>query len=248
MTQDHINQDCRTKCLLAAAALAVLALILLMTIFGAGFLVALLIAVVAFFVLAYVLPGRCCCQEVAEIAPQLTPEPTPPPAPDAPVEPKPTAAAKSVPAAAAVEPATAAASTKPAAAKPAADKTVVKKAATKKPATKKTAPKAARDTGGDAPAGTKPEMLSAARAGGPDDLKMIKGVGPKLETLLHSMGFYHYDQIAGWSADEIAWVDQNLQGFKGRVSRDDWVAQAKLLASGGETEFSKRASKGGVYK
>ncbi|MEO0390778.1 MAG: endonuclease [Pseudomonadota bacterium] len=94
----------------------------------------------------------------------------------------------------------------------------------------------------------KPETLSAAREGGPDDLKMIKGVGPKLEGLLHSLGFYHFDQIANWQAAEVAWVDQNLQGFKGRVSRDNWVAQAKLLAAGGETEFSKKVEKGGVYE
>lgn len=90
-------------------------------------------------------------------------------------------------------------------------------------------------------AGRKPATLAQARDGGADDLKMIKGVGPKLEKLLHSMGFYHFDQVAAWSADEIAWVDDNLEGFKGRVSRDDWVAQAKLLASGQATEFSKRA-------
>ncbi|MEM8655913.1 MAG: endonuclease [Pseudomonadota bacterium] len=95
--------------------------------------------------------------------------------------------------------------------------------------------------------GTKPETLSAAREGGPDNLKEIKGVGPKLEALLHSMGFYHFDQIAHWGAEEVAWVDQNLQGFKGRVSRDDWVEQAKILAAGGETEFSKKVDKGGVY-
>jgi predicted flap endonuclease-1-like 5' DNA nuclease len=45
----------------------------------------------------------------------------------------------------------------------------------------------------------------------------------------------------------VAWVDQNLEGFKGRVSRDDWVEQAKLLAAGGETEFSKKVDKGDVY-
>lgn len=95
--------------------------------------------------------------------------------------------------------------------------------------------------------GKKPETLSAARDGGPDNLKEIKGVGPKLEALLQSMGFYHFDQVAAWGADEVAWVDQNLQGFKGRVSRDDWVAQAKILAAGGETEFSKKVDKGGVY-
>ncbi|MEO0939632.1 MAG: endonuclease [Pseudomonadota bacterium] len=93
----------------------------------------------------------------------------------------------------------------------------------------------------------KPETLSAARAGGPDDLKMIKGVGPKLEALLHSLGFFHFDQVASWKAEEVAWVDQNLKGFKGRVSRDKWVAQAKILAEGGTTEFSSKAKKGGVY-
>lgn len=95
--------------------------------------------------------------------------------------------------------------------------------------------------------GTRPEALEGPRAGQADNLKEIKGVGPKLEKLLHELGFYHFDQIAGWSADEIAWVDANLQGFKGRVSRDDWVAQAKVLASGGETEFSKRVDEGDVY-
>lgn len=86
----------------------------------------------------------------------------------------------------------------------------------------------------------KPATLDAARDGGPDDLKMIKGVGPKLEGLLHTMGFYHFDQVAAWTDREIGWVDENLEGFKGRVSRDEWVSQAKILASGGETEFSKR--------
>ncbi len=100
----------------------------------------------------------------------------------------------------------------------------------------------------DAPQeGTRPEALSAPREGGPDNLKEIKGVGPKLETLLHDLGIYHFDQIAGWGAAEIAWMDGNLKGFRGRVSRDGWVEQAKLLAAGGETEFSKKVGKGGVY-
>ncbi len=95
--------------------------------------------------------------------------------------------------------------------------------------------------------GTKPASLDAARDGGPDDLKLIKGVGPKLEGLLHALGFYHFDQVAAWSAEEVAWVDQNLKGFKGRVSRDNWVEQAKALASGEDTEFSQRAKKDGIY-
>ncbi|MBL8562391.1 MAG: NADH-quinone oxidoreductase subunit E [Gemmobacter sp.] len=78
----------------------------------------------------------------------------------------------------------------------------------------------------------RPEALSAARDGRPDDLKLIKGVGPKLEALLHSLGFYHFDQLAHWTAAEIAWVDENLEGFKGRVTRDEWVQQARDLAKG----------------
>lgn len=89
--------------------------------------------------------------------------------------------------------------------------------------------------------GKRPEALSEARDGKGDDLTLIKGVGPKLKALCNRLGFFHFDQIANWTADEVAWVDDNLEGFKGRVSRDDWVAQAKILATGGETEFSERA-------
>ena len=95
--------------------------------------------------------------------------------------------------------------------------------------------------------GAKPKMLTAARDEGADDLKKIKGVGPKLEALLNSLGIYHFDQIAGWTEAELAWVDDNLEGFKGRASRDAWVSQSKTLAAGGETEFSARVTKGDVY-
>ncbi|MBT0956307.1 hypothetical protein IV417_02815 [Alphaproteobacteria bacterium KMM 3653] len=96
-------------------------------------------------------------------------------------------------------------------------------------------------------AGERPEALDGPRGGKADNLKEIKGVGPKMEELCNSLGFYHFDQIAGWSPQEVAWVDQNLTGFKGRVTRDDWVAQAQLLARGEATEFSKKVGKGGVY-
>jgi len=70
--------------------------------------------------------------------------------------------------------------------------------------------------------GTRPEALSGPRGGVADDLKQIKGVGLKMEKLCNSLGFYHFDQIAGWNKSEIAWVDANLEGFKGRVtSRKD---------------------------
>jgi len=94
--------------------------------------------------------------------------------------------------------------------------------------------------------GKKPELF-AAPVGAADDLKRIKGIGPGLEKALNDMGVHHFGQIAAWTPAEVAWVDRNLVQFKGRASRDDWVDQARLLASGGETEFSRRVDKGEVY-
>jgi len=76
----------------------------------------------------------------------------------------------------------------------------------------------------------RPTTLAKARDGGPDKLTKIKGIGPKLQELLFSMGFFHFDQIASWDKSQVAWVDENLDGFKGRASRDDWVAQAFSLS------------------
>ena len=103
-------------------------------------------------------------------------------------------------------------------------------------------------TGATEEAGRRPEGLEAPRDGTPDDLKRIKGIGPKLEEVLNGMGFHHYDQIAAWGPAELAWVDDNLEGFKGRASRDEWVAQARTLADGGETDFSARSDRGDVDK
>ncbi|NIZ13683.1 NADH-quinone oxidoreductase subunit E [Phaeobacter sp. HF9A] len=91
-----------------------------------------------------------------------------------------------------------------------------------------------------------PELLTAARDGQPDDLKLLKGVGPKLEGMLNELGFYHFDQIAKWTEAEVAWVDNRLT-FKGRIERDGWIEQAKQLAAGEETEFAKTAKKDGRY-
>lgn len=79
---------------------------------------------------------------------------------------------------------------------------------------------------------TQPETLDGPRGGAADDLKKINGVGPKLEKLLNEMGFYHFDQIAKWGPEEIAWVDARLT-FKGRIERDNWVDKAAELAKGG---------------
>jgi len=77
---------------------------------------------------------------------------------------------------------------------------------------------------------TKPEGLSAPRGGVADDLKRIKGVGPAMEKLLNSLGYFHFDQIAAWEPSDVAWIDDNLEGFKGRATRDNWSAQARDLS------------------
>ncbi len=72
----------------------------------------------------------------------------------------------------------------------------------------------------------------------PDDLKLISGVGPKLEGVLNGLGIYTFKQISAWKKAERDWVDGYLK-FKGRIDRDDWVRQAKALAKGGEAEYIK---------
>ncbi|MCV2890188.1 NADH-quinone oxidoreductase subunit NuoE [Ruegeria aquimaris] len=116
-----------------------------------------------------------------------------------------------------------------------------------KPAVKQTPkaevkPESATEEAGE----EQPLTLSAAREGGADDLKLLKGVGPKLEGVLNELGFYHFDQIAAWTPAQVAWVDERLK-FKGRIERDGWIEQARQLAAGEETEFAKRAKKDGIY-
>ncbi|MGH6861638.1 MAG: 5' DNA nuclease [Phyllobacterium sp.] len=79
---------------------------------------------------------------------------------------------------------------------------------------------------------TKHETPRAARAAGTadkDDLKRISGVGPKLEQVLNAMGIGSYAQIAAWTEQDIAQVEERLK-FGGRISRDDWLGQARRLA------------------
>ncbi len=83
-------------------------------------------------------------------------------------------------------------------------------------------------------------FLDAPDDGAPDDLKQIKGVGPKLERMLHGLGVFYFRQIASWSPEQVDEVDQRLR-FRGRITRDDWVAQAQDLA-GGEATADSQAS------
>jgi predicted flap endonuclease-1-like 5' DNA nuclease len=85
---------------------------------------------------------------------------------------------------------------------------------------------------------TRPRGIAAARGGKADNLQRLSGVGPKNEKILHSLGIFHFDQVAGWSAAEVNWVDDHLK-FNGRIRREEWVNQARLLAEGNEDEFAK---------
>jgi predicted flap endonuclease-1-like 5' DNA nuclease len=91
----------------------------------------------------------------------------------------------------------------------------------------------------------KPKGITKARGGKADDLKRISGVGPKNESVLHSLGFFHFDQIAAWTATEVNWVDDHLR-FGGRIKREEWIRQARLLAEGKEAEFAKLYGTGGL--
>ncbi|MEL6678883.1 MAG: 50S ribosomal protein L21 [Pseudomonadota bacterium] len=82
-------------------------------------------------------------------------------------------------------------------------------------------------------AATKPDNLLDAPKGDADDLKKISGVGPALEKKLHANGIYHFWQIAAWGPSDIAFVD-DLLSFKGRIERDNWIAQAKEFAAEAE--------------
>ena len=80
----------------------------------------------------------------------------------------------------------------------------------------------------------------------PDDLKQIRGIGNVLSTTLNTeLDVYTFAQIAAWSDEDISKVEEYLK-FSGRVQRENWIEQAKVLASGGSTEFSDRVSQGDV--
>ena len=78
-----------------------------------------------------------------------------------------------------------------------------------------------------------------------DDLKRIRGVGVLIEKRLNGLGVYTYDDVANWTSGDIDRISQTLD-FKGRIERENWVEQARILSSGGQTEFSRRVDRGDV--
>ena len=111
-----------------------------------------------------------------------------------------------------------------------APKAKAKKAVAKKKvapvAKKKAAPKP------KAKAAPKPKVLytDGPTDGAPDDLKLIKGIGPKFEKDLHSKGIYYFRQIGNWKAADVKMVEGVIDSIPGRIKRDEWVKQAKGLA------------------
>ncbi|TJV06396.1 MAG: ATP-binding cassette domain-containing protein [Mesorhizobium sp.] len=116
--------------------------------------------------------------------------------------------------------------------------------AAKKPAAKKTA---ATKTG-KAPAAKAEGVsnrLAAPRGGKADNLTRIKGIGTVNEKKLNEHGIFHFDQIGAWKKADVEAVEAYL-AFDGRIAREEWVKQAKLLGQGKDTEFSRRVDAGRV--
>ena len=107
-----------------------------------------------------------------------------------------------------------------------------KKAPAKKKVVRKSKPKAA----------PKPKVLytDGPTDGKPDDLKLIKGIGPKFEKDLNGKGIYYFRQIAAWKAKDVTMVEGVIDSFPGRIQRDEWIKQAGGLSKGG----APRAMKG----
>jgi predicted flap endonuclease-1-like 5' DNA nuclease len=92
--------------------------------------------------------------------------------------------------------------------------------------------------------GTRPQGI-AAPEGTADDLKLIKGIGPKNERISNALGIYHFRQIANWTPEQAIWMGHHL-AFPGRIEREHWIPQAKLLASGGDTDHSAGVKSGTI--
>lgn len=143
------------------------------------------------------------------------------------------ATAKSAPAAKPAAPA------KPAAAKPAAAKPVAAQSAAKPAASK---PAAAKASAAPKPAASKPAAApkkAAATAAKADNLRRLIGIGPVNDKLLKGLGVTTYAQIAAWTAADVKRIEDTLN-FDGRIAREKWIEQAKLLAAGDEKEFARQ--------
>ena len=102
------------------------------------------------------------------------------------------------------------------------------------------APPAPQTAPDPVPAPALAPALAPAPTPAGDDLTRIKGLGPKIVAILAQQGVTRFDQIAAWDAQDVARIDATLGRFAGRISRDQWVEQAKLLATGDKDAFFNR--------
>ena len=229
MTNKNDGWGCRETSWLAAVILGLVAAIILGVSAGWPWLVSVLGGVAVAVLVGLILIKFFCSETAVEAAPVATPapvaEPVTAPEPEVAIEPEVVA-----------EPEVEVAEPEPA---PAPEPVAVE------PAPVKAEPVEVAPVAVPEGEGEKPAAMTAARGGQADDLKVILGIGPKLEELLHGHGIYHYDQIAGWGAKEVAWMDGNIPRFKGRVTRDNWVAQAKEIVEIGVDAYKERAKNNG---
>lgn len=74
----------------------------------------------------------------------------------------------------------------------------------------------------------------------PDNLLLLKGLGPKVNAMLKDMGITSFQQVANWTAADVAEIDSKLGSFSGRITKENWVDQAQLLAAGDIAGFEKK--------
>lgn len=237
MTYSSEKADCTRRCWISAIVAGVVIAILLMSLGGWGFWASLVIGLVVLAVAGVALPRLICpvAQASAPVSrPASAPTPAPVPAPAPAPAPEPVAAEPDP------EPDPEPVATDP---EPAEEPAPETDAGTIKPSTTLPGQQelAAREGAWRyEPASTeKPAPEAAQASDDPDDLKRISGVGPALQRRLNDAGVTRFAQIAAWSDDDVAHMD-DLLSFRGRITREDWIGQAKILAAGGETDFSGR--------
>ncbi len=232
MTHASERADCTRRCWKIAIVAGIVIATLLMSLGGWGFWASLVIGLVALVAVGIVLPRLICPAARASAA---VSRPTPAAAPTASPSPVPAPAAEPAP-----EPAP-----EPVAAEHEAETETqtedgIVKASAALPGQQELAARKGNWRYQPASADeAEPEAAQTADASEPDDLKRISGVGPALERKLNDAGVTRFAQIAAWSDDDVELMD-DLLSFRGRITRDNWIEQAKILAAGGETDFSER--------
>lgn len=216
--EENWLNSCRIVCTIVAICVGLFVAAVCQSLFGWHGLIGAVIGLFVALGLAYVLPDILCDKQREGSSNSSAVKAAAMAAPIAAVG----AAAMAAPAKA--KPAAKKAAAKPVA-KATAKKAPAKKAPAKAAAKKAPAKKAAAKTVSDSP------QMFTSRPSSVDDLKLISGVGPKLEGVLHGLGVYQFAQVAVWKKKDIQWVDDRLQ-FKGRIERDDWIKQAKKLMKG----------------